>query len=260
MTRRPLSVRRVAGAAGRRIPRAPFRPLLPARLVRPLFRFWLSVLASQRDPRKALRELLEVYEDAYRFVDRAAIPYDGGVHVKHRLTQYHDFFIERVTAGERVLDIGCGKGELAFDLVTRSGAGVVGVDNSVSYLAFARSRFSHERLEFVEGDVVIALPEGHFDVVVLSNVLEHIEHRVDLLRRVVESATPDTVLIRVPVLARDWTVPLRRELGLPHFSDPTHFTEYDPDGFRAELAEAGLTVTELILIWGEIWATAEPSP
>ena len=258
MTARRFTVRRVAGAAARRVPRAPFRLVLSARLVRPLFRFWLSVLASQPDRRKAVRELLEIYEDAYRFLDRAAIPYDDGVHVKHRLTRYHDFFIGRVRAEERVLDIGCGKGELAFDLVTLSGASVVGVDNSPSHLAFARSRFSHERLELVEGDVLDRLPEGQFDVVVLSNVLEHIERRVELLRRIVSSATPGRVLIRVPVLARDWTVPLRRELGLPHFSDPTHFVEYDPDEFRAELAEAGLTVTELMLVWGEIWATAEP--
>jgi len=206
-----------------------------------------------------MRELIQVYEDAYRFVDRAAIAYDGGVHVKHRLTRYHDFFVARVAPGERVLDIGCGKGELAFDLVSLAAAAVVGVDNSPTHLAFARARFQHERLELVEADVLAELPAGHFDVVVLSNVLEHIEHRVELLRRVLRSATPGRVLVRVPVLARDWTVPLRRELGLPSFSDPTHFVEYDPDGFRSELADAGLTVTELLLVWGEIWATAEPA-
>ena len=260
MTRRPLTVRRVAGAAGRRVPRAPFRPILQARPLRPLFRFWLSVLASQPDKGKATRELLEVYEDAYRAVDRAAIQYDGGVHAKHRLTGYHEFFVERVRAGERVLDIGCGKGELAFDLVTRAGASVVGVDNSPSHLGFARSRFRDDRLEFVEADVLEHMPAGHFDVVVLSNVLEHIDDRVGLLRHVAASAEPSRVLLRVPIHARDWTVPLREELGLPHFTDPTHFVEYDPEGFRAELAEAGFDVTELIMTWGEIWATAVASP
>jgi len=260
MTRRPLTLRRVAAAAGRRIPRAPFRRLLPAEPLRPIFRFWLSVLASQPDRRKATRELLEVYEDAYRAVDRAAIAYDDGVHAKHRLTGYHEFFVERVSPGERVLDIGCGKGELAFDLVTRAGASVVGVDNSSFHLGFARSTFRDDRLEFVEADVLEHIPGGRFDVVVLSNVLEHVDDRVGLLRRVVASAEPGRVLLRVPVLARDWTVPLRQELGLPHFTDPTHFVEYEPDGFRAELAAAGLHVTELILTWGEIWATAVPKP
>jgi len=256
--RQRLTPRRVAAAAARRFPRAPFRHLLPAGLLRPLLRFWLSVIAAQPNRRKAMRELLEIYDGTYPFVDHAAISYDGGVHVKHRLTGYHDFFVDRVRPGERVLDVGSGKGELAHDLVIRSGAAVVGIDNDPAHLAFARSHFSHERLEFLEGDVLEQLPEGRFDVVVMSNVLEHVAPRIELLRRLLDSAAPSRVLVRVPVLARDWMVPLRRELGLPYFSDLGHCVEYDPERLRAELADAGLEVKELILVWGEIWASAEP--
>jgi SAM-dependent methyltransferase len=256
--RRPLTPRRVAGGLARRVPRAPFRFVIPLRLLRYPFRFWLSVLASHPDRRRAVRELLVAYDDVYRSLDRASIAYDDGVHVKHRLTRYHDFFVDRVRPGERVLDVGSGKGELAHDLVTRAGATVVGIDNNPHHVAFARSRFADERLELVEGDVLDGLPPGHFDVVVMSNVLEHLPGRVELLRRVVESATPSRILLRVPVEARDWTVPLKREVGLPWFSDPDHEVEYDPERLRAELAEAGLEATELILVWGEIWAVAEP--
>jgi SAM-dependent methyltransferase len=256
---RRLTPRRAAGAAARRMPRAPFRFLLPLGLWRPLYRFWLSVLAAQPDRRKAVRDVLALYDDTYAAVDRAAIAYDDGVHAKHRLTRYHDFFVERVRPEERVLDVGAGKGELAYDLVVRAGAFVVGIDHDPSHLAFARSHFAHERLRFEGGDALERLPGGSFDVVVLSNVLEHIDDRVALLRRVVAEAQPRVVLLRVPVLARDWTVPLRAEVGLPHFSDPDHEVEYDPESFRAELAAAGLVVTELVLVWGEIWAAAEPA-
>ena len=250
--------RRVAGAVYRRVPRRPFRFLMPTRLMRGLFRFWLSVLGSDPDRRRSVRELLITYDDAYRALDLAAIEYDGGVHAKHRLTGYHDFFVERVSPGERVLDIGSGKGELAHDLVERSGATVVGVDHDQSHLDFARSRFAHERLEFRSGDVLDGLPDGHFDVVVLSNVLEHLGPRVEFLRRLVASATPSRILLRVPVYARDWTVPFTAEVGLLAYWDPDHEIEYDPESFRAELAEADLGVTELVLTWGEIWAQAEP--
>ena len=248
----------MAGAAARSVPRGPFRYLMPTVLWRPLFRLWLSSLAADSDRRRAVRELLTSYDDVYRQLDRAAIAYDGGVHAKHRLTRYHDFFVERVRPGQRVLDLGSGKGELAYDLVVRSGATVVGLDNDPNHLEFARSRFRAERLEFREGDLRNGIPEGHFDVVVMSNVLEHLDHRSELLRAVVGSATPERLLLRVPLYARDWTVPLKNEVGLPAYWDPDHEVEYDPETFEAELAEAGLDVTELVLRWGEIWAVATP--
>lgn len=258
MTGSRYSPRRVVAGALRRVPRAPFRFVVPFRPLRPLFRFWLEVAAANPDPRLAVRRVLQAYDDAYAAADIAAIRYDDGVHAKHRLTRYHDFFVERVQPGDRVLDVGSGKGELAHDLVARAGAEVVGIDNDPRHLAFARERFVDDRLTFVEGDALSALPAGHFDVVVLSNVLEHVPDRVALLRRLVEEATPARVLVRVPALARDWTVPLREEVGLPHFSDPGHHVEYDVETLTRELAEAGLRVTELLQVWGEIWAVAEP--
>jgi SAM-dependent methyltransferase len=157
-----------------------------------------------------------------------------------------------------VLDLGSGKGELAHDLALRSGASVLGIDNDRSHLAFAQEHFPHERLEFREGDVLGRLPDERFDVVVLSNVLEHLGPRVEFLRGVVASVHPSRILIRVPLYARDWTVPLKAEVGLLAYWDPDHEIEYDPESFRSELAEAGLEVTELVLNWGEIWAVAEP--
>jgi SAM-dependent methyltransferase len=252
--------RKGARAVWRRLPRRQLRHVLPTPLLRVVQKVWLASLAAHPDPRTGVQEILRAYDEAYQWLNEAAIAYDGGVHVKHRLMRYHDFFVERIRPGERVLDVGCGKGELAFDLVERAGASVVGIDNDPVHLAFARTHFVHDRLEFVAGDATSALPAGQFDVVVLSNVLEHIEQRVDFLRRLAYAAAPERLLIRVPVLDRDWTVPLRREVGLPYFSDPGHHVEYDLDLLRSELSEAGLALTEHVLVWGEIWAAAEPAP
>jgi hypothetical protein len=56
------------------------------------------------------------------------------------------------------------------------------------------------------------------------------------------------------MIDREWRVPLRRELGLFHFSDPTHHVEYTRESFEAEVREAGLRVVHLQVNWGEIWA------
>jgi hypothetical protein len=69
---RRLTPRRVVSAAYRRIPRAPFRWLMPTSLWRGAFRFWLSVLAADPIPRRGVKDLLIAYDDAYRAVDQAS--------------------------------------------------------------------------------------------------------------------------------------------------------------------------------------------
>jgi SAM-dependent methyltransferase len=221
------------------------------------FRLWASAVGRET-PASALKRLLPVADQLLARVDVLAVDLDGGVHAKHRLTSYHDFFVERIGAGERVLDIGCGKGELAADIAQRTGAHVTGLDLKQSSLDFARAQPGGQALELVQGDALTWTPPHPYDVVVLSNVLEHIGPRVELLRRLLATAQPSRLLIRVPSVERDWLVPLREELGLPHFGDPTHETEYTVDSLRDELAEAGLEPTELVQRWGELWVVAVP--
>ena len=221
-------------------------------------RSWLNVTAQGRDQAQALRRLFAVDDLLQGEIDQLAIRRDGGVHPKHRLTRYHDFFVERVGRGERVLDVGCGKGELAHDLAERAGVSVVGIDVLPEKIVFARERFAHPQVEYVEADVYEFEPRGRFDTVVLSNVLEHLAERETLLRRIVDVAEPGRVLIRVPAFDRHWHVPLRKELGIQYFSDPTHETEYVAETLRAELEGAGLELTSLEVRWGELWAEARP--
>jgi SAM-dependent methyltransferase len=251
-------MRRIAGGAGRRVPLRPVRLLFPFGPWRGLVRLWLATIRAQPDSEKAMRELLEVYADAYYAMDRGAIHYDGGVHVKHRLTRYHDFFVERIQPSERVLDVGCGKGELAYDIAERAGATVVAIDRAGWALEFARRNFAHPRVTYVQSDALAYEAAGTFDVAVLSNVLEHIASRVELLRSLRERAHVARLLIRVPMIDRDWVVPLRRELGLTYFSDPEHEIEYTPEILSSELAASGWKMGEPLLVWGEIWVEATP--
>jgi SAM-dependent methyltransferase len=221
-------------------------------------RSWLNVTALGRDQAEALRRLFAVDDLLQGEIDQLSIRRDGGVHPKHRLTRYHDFFVSRVHAGERVLDVGCGKGELAHDLAERAGVSVVAIDVLPEKIAFARERFPHPRVEYRHADVYRFEPSGGFDAVVLSNVLEHLAEREALLRRIVGVTQPQRILIRVPALDRHWHIPLRRELGITYFSDPTHETEYVMETLGAELERAGLELASIETRWGELWAEGRP--
>jgi len=205
-------------------------------------------------PEKALKNLFLVEGDLSAMIDMVAIRYDQGVHAKHRLMRYHDFFTERVKCGEKVLDIGCGNGELTNDIAEISGAVVTGIDIEARNIATCRSRFSHPNLSFEQMDATQNIPDCRYDVVILSNVLEHIQDRGKFLAVIFGKYHPCRLLIRAPMIDRNWHVPMRKELGLAYFSDDTHFIEYTLESFLQEMNKAGLKVIYYQINWGEIWA------
>ncbi|MCR5880984.1 class I SAM-dependent methyltransferase [Phenylobacterium sp. J367] len=70
------------------------------------------------------------------------------------------------SAGERLLDIGCGAGETTIELAERvqPGGAVVGLDISRPLLEAARARAAPSGVEFIEADAQThAFPPGSFD-------------------------------------------------------------------------------------------------
>ncbi len=220
----------------------------------------LFVLESRgNNPASALRRLFTLQDKLDWIINERATALDSGIHPKHRLMRYHDFFVERIAAGSRVLDIGCGYGAVARSIAMRvPGCTVVGVELDEKRLRQARSGEVPANLSFVEADARHHLPTGPWTAVVLSNILEHIDDRVEFLRDIVRQASPEKVLIRVPLFERDWKLPLRRELGMSYFSDPEHFIEHSLEELRTELLAAGLRPVETLALWGEIWTDCRP--
>jgi SAM-dependent methyltransferase len=210
--------------------------------------------ARMLPPAEGLRFLLGLDASLYPIQSELAVAYGNGVHTKHRHMRYHDFFVARVHPGERVLDIGCGIGAVAYDVASRSHASVVGIDLNVGNIAKAKKFYDHPNVEYIAGDALRLLPTSTFDVVILSNVLEHLPGRPKFLQQVQNHIKPSRILIRVPLFERDWRVPLKKELGIEWRLDSTHETEYTLESFAAEIHEAGLKVIYQEVRWSEIWA------
>lgn len=227
-------------------------------LPQPMLELMLNRAITQRSKvlpaDEALRFLFRLDAELYALQGPLAGVYGGGVHTKHKHTSYHDFFIERIRADERVLDIGCGLGAVAHDIAQRTGATVHGVDLNEDSIAEAKRRFQLPNLSFAVQDALQLEVETPFDTIVLSNVLEHIVERPGFLKRAMQKTGARRIFIRVPLFERDWRVPLKKELGVEWRLDLDHKTEFTLEQFAQETTEAGLTLVHQEVYWGEIWA------
>ena len=233
--------------------------LLPQRLRHLLFKGMFVLESRGSDSGAALKRLFALQDDLDHVVNERAMIYGRGEHPKHRLMRYHDFFVEQIADGQRVIDIGCGYGAVARSVArSRPGSQVTGVDYDPRRLAEARGKDNPANLSFVEADATQSVPPGPWDVVILSNVLEHIVDRHAFLTALIEKTKAKRFLIRVPLFERDWRLPMRREVGANYYSDPDHEIEPMQEEFRQETSAAGFVVEQLTTPWGEIWAVLHP--
>lgn len=105
-------------------------------------------------------------------------------------------FPERAPDNLRLLDVGCGNGsQLALPLA-RDGFRLKGIDpdaRSIEHACRLASELSNA--QFVCARVEELAPEELFEVVILSEVLEHLENPRELLKESLKRLTPDGILI-----------------------------------------------------------------
>ena len=125
------------------------------------------------------------------------------------------------------------------------------IETTGEYIGWIDTNMGETSVKFT---AMISELNNNSDVVILSNILEHIKERKSFLRMIVKKSGAKTFLIRVPLFERDWQLALRKELGIYYFSDLDHEIEHTTSEFKKEVNEANLKIKEIYTIWGEIWA------
>lgn len=186
--------------------------------------------------------------------------------------------LDREPAGVSMLDIGCGNGSLALP-VASLGYRVLGVDVDAGSIEHARrvNEFPNARFELVEGNS-FDLGE-RFDVVICSEVLEHLYEPMPLIRTIARLMKDDALAIitvpngqgprevlgRVENFLKDTLglkraiVKLRRLIGMPdpdekclmHTSNVEqpgtgHVQFFSLPGIRKRLEHGGLDVVKVV--------------
>jgi 2-polyprenyl-3-methyl-5-hydroxy-6-metoxy-1,4-benzoquinol methylase len=134
------------------------------------------------------------------------------------------------TRSSRILDVGCGAG-LFFDALEQFGH-VEGIESDATAVARAgrwRERIFHGRLDSFK-------PPAPYDVILMLDVLEHLEQPEQLLHDAQALLTPEGVIvITVPAFNWLWT----RHDDLNH-----HVWRYTASQMRRTVTAAGLRVTD----------------
>lgn len=140
---------------------------------------------------------------------------------KKRLTAY------RLTAGVKILDVGCGNG--AFVQAARA-AGLDAWGQELSKDSDSDFIYAGQQLEDV------AFPTDNFDVITLHDVLEHLPRPLDTLREV------RRILKRPGKLIVDFPR-FHHESGVHHWKAVEHLWMFTEDQLRELLVAAGFQVT-----------------
>lgn len=117
-----------------------------------------------------------------------------------RLTQVYRFW---VAPGQRILEVGCGRGDLLASLRPSRG---VGVDFSPEMMR--RARILYPELEFIEADGHnMQMLEGPFDVIILSDLIDDLWDVQEVFEQLKRFCHPRTRLI-INSYSRLWEPPL----------------------------------------------------
>lgn len=98
-----------------------------------------------------------------------------------RTRRRRDYILEKaaVPAGGRILEMGCGTGQLSYLLAQASGAQVVGSDLCKPFIEEARKTYQHPKLTYEVFDSNQKIECGRFNAVVGNGILHHLYYNLD---------------------------------------------------------------------------------
>ena len=219
-----------------------------------------KIVLGETAARVLIKPVLRCHSLCYKLAGQYGIILNGGIHPKHRILKYKEWFLSNIESGWTILDIGCNTGMLP-SLLSEKAAFVYGIEINPELIATARADHSKSNIEYICADATAYdyTTCRPIDCVTMSNVLEHIGRRAEFLQKIIKQinwadAQHKRFLFRVPAIDREWIVLYKKELGVDYKLAPDHEIEYTLESFGKELAVAGIRIDHAETRFGEIYA------
>jgi 2-polyprenyl-3-methyl-5-hydroxy-6-metoxy-1,4-benzoquinol methylase len=164
-------------------------------------------------------------------------------------------------SGKCLLDIGCGTGEYLTAAASR-GMQVTGIDVDQTLADYIGRQYGHRVITGQFGDDTF--PADHFDVIVLSHVIEHLADPGSVLHSIQRALKPDGVfLMCTPNFDSllewlhdrygQWRHGRRRNYYLTPFTSPYHIVGFNLRSARRILARTGFHPVHVEVASGMEW-------
>jgi 2-polyprenyl-3-methyl-5-hydroxy-6-metoxy-1,4-benzoquinol methylase len=156
--------------------------------------------------------------------------------------------LQGLPRGLDVLDVACGSGVHGAELKRLYGHRVIGVDLSATSVEKAKTRLAEAYVaDITHPELYPKFSRSKFDIIVLSDILEHVGDPLDVIARHLPFLAPGGyLLISLPNIAI-WNVRFGLLFGRFEYQDTgtldrTHMRFFTRGSLRQFLAEAGLEV------------------
>jgi SAM-dependent methyltransferase len=159
-----------------------------------------------------------------------------------RQTQFAGFVSRHGLAGDKIVEIGCGRGEY-LSIMSRLGVRAVGLEHDPDAVAACRAAGLEAHEGFLE-DSNSVIPSGPFDAFVVLSVLEHIPNIRGFMAGIAHNLHENALgMVEVP----NFDMMLKKRLFAEFMTD--HLYYFTADSLTSFLACNGFETMECSAVW-----------
>jgi SAM-dependent methyltransferase len=188
------------------------------------------------NPRPDLKEIISYYPHTYHAYQKPTQHLMFWLMNSMRWLTRANQYIRLIGRNGKILDVGCGDGEVIEELKKRGKWELWGIDFNKNAISDAKKKGFRVFCGTIES---VKLPKNYFDLIIMNHLVEHLEDPLGTIRRAKELLRPGGYIIGQLPNIDCWEYPLFGEKWAG-FHIPRHLQMFSKKTLRLLFEKAGL--------------------